>query len=252
MNHSISLHKTLNIHIDQCFTFLRFKGIFIVVSVLQSDPSNMRYLWQLRRTLCIHGTNGNAFVHPSLYKTKYSLSTGLQCQVLSVPTLFGKFVMWIWQEPHPLNKVCFGHSYRQHFQEVQIKLQSQSFFYNNQEPLVTGTYSQSGASIQFICPFMRPRKTWEPLLTQDGPEAYEITNCGQYLWPIHFFRERRRAWAGLSRSCKEKEIWLMHIQLKQTQRLKITLSNFWRCSTLRQGPILLFTRLMISCMIKTK
>jgi len=82
---------------------------------------------------------------------------------------------------HTLNKVCFGHSYRQHFQEVQIKLQSRSFFYNNQEPLVTGTYSQSGASIQFICPFMRPRKTWEPLLTQDGPEAYEITNCGQYL-----------------------------------------------------------------------
>ena len=93
-------------------------------------------------------------------------------------------------------------------------------FYNNQEPLVTGTYSQSGASIQFICPFMRPRKTWGPLLTQDGPEAYKITNCGQYLWPIHFFRERRRAWAGLSRSCKEQEIWLMHIQLRQTQGLK--------------------------------
>ena len=42
------------------------------------------------------------------------------------------------------------------------------------------------------CPFNRPRKTWEPNITQDGSKVHKITNRG-HLWSNHFFRERRRA-----------------------------------------------------------
>ena len=102
------------------------------------------------------------------------------------------------------------------------------------------------------CPFNRPRKTWEPNITQDGSKVHKITNRG-HLWSNHFFRERRRAWAGLSRSCKgELGYWSMQVFLEEKNQTNVTLSSFWRCSTLRQGPILLFTRLIISCLVRIR
>jgi len=95
----------------------------------QSDPSNMRYLWQLMEDFLY--TTGNAFFHPSLYKTKYSLSTSLQCQ-------FFQF------QPYLANLSCgygmMSHTRKQnHIVVAQIDNKCRAtIFYKSQEPLVRG------------------------------------------------------------------------------------------------------------------
>ena len=159
----------------------------------QSDPSNMRYLWQLMEDFLF--TTGNAFFHPSLYKTKYSLSTSLQCQFqyFQFQPRLAKLSMWIWHEPHPTTKSCLnGHS---NWQQVQ----SDHFFTS-----IKSHWWQADIH----------NEEHPNVHSKDPRRARGIQNHDSWTFVVNSFLYREKACLSWAESVLRGGTWLIHVWLE--------------------------------------